>query len=270
LLHLPVQADEAAFGPTRLPIALALRNDVAIVVAAVRRRAPGQAGIGSLHDEMSGDGIRDGRQFLESIFPSPQGDFFECTDDEGEKAFLHRFVAADAAVRYRAGSAHLRRIPSPRCVRHRRNVWQGHVHSREVEDIVALDVALRRNDRDWFEALPDEITGPILHKLYYGHFFCHVFHQDYIVRKGHNTLELEHKMWRLLDARGAQFPAEHSFGHLYYANSALIDHFKSLDPCNCLNPGIGRTSKHERWHDKRQRYPEGPFLDGCQPRVDAQ
>jgi hypothetical protein len=30
------------------------------------------------------------------------GDFFECTPDEGEKAFLHRFAAAGAAIRYRA------------------------------------------------------------------------------------------------------------------------------------------------------------------------
>jgi D-lactate dehydrogenase len=179
--------------------------------------------------KMSGDGICDARRFLESIFPSAQGDFFECTDDEGEKAFLHRFVAAGAGVRYRA------------------------LHRREVEDMVALDVALRRNDRDWFETLPDEIASAILHKLYYGHFFCHVFHQDYIVRKGHNTLELEHQMWRLLDARGAQFPAEHNFGHLYYAKSELINHYKNLDPCNCFNPGIGRTSKRTRWHDDRHR-----------------
>ncbi len=67
-------------------------------------------------------------------------------------------------------------------------------HRREVEDMVALDVALRRNDRDWFETLPDEMASRILHKLYYGHFFCHVVHQDYIVRKGHNTLKLEHQM----------------------------------------------------------------------------
>src|SRR6266478_7142314 len=179
--------------------------------------------------KMSGEGIREARRFLESIFPSAQGDFFECTDDEGEKAFLHRFVAAGAGVRYRA------------------------LHRGEVEDMVALDVALRRNDREWFETLPDEIASVILHKLYYGHFFCHVFHQDYIVRKGHNTHELEHQMWQLLDARGAQFPAEHNFGHLYYAKSELINHYKNLDPCNCFNPGIGRTSKRTRWHDDRHR-----------------
>lgn len=176
--------------------------------------------------KMSGDGIIAARHFLESKFPSRHGGFFECTDDEGEKAFLHRFVTAGAGVRYRA------------------------VHRREVEDMVALDIALRRNDRDWFETLPDEIAAPILHKLYYGHFFCHVFHQDYIVKKGFDTLELEHKMWRLLDARGAQFPAEHNFGHLYYAKPELVNHYENLDPCNCFNPGIGHTSKRVRWQGK--------------------
>jgi len=48
-------------------------------------------------------------------------------------------------------------------------------------------------------------------------------------------------MWRLLDARGAQFPAEHNFGHLYDAKPELIHHYKSLDPSNSFNPGIGRT-----------------------------
>lgn len=173
---------------------------------------------------MAGAGIDDARHFLRSIFPSPRGNFFECTEDEGEKAFLHRFAAADAAIRYHA------------------------VHRREVEDIVALDVALRRNDPNWVETLPEEISRPIIHKLYYGHFFCHVFHQDYIVRKGHDTLELEHRMWKLLDQRGAQYPAEHNVGHLYEAKPALIDHYRSLDPCNCFNPGIGRTTQRAHWH----------------------
>jgi D-lactate dehydrogenase len=189
--------------------------------------------------KMSGDSIGDARRFLESRYPSAQGNFFECMEDEGEKAFLHRFAAAGAGVRFRA------------------------VHDREVEDIIALDVALRRNDRDWFETLPEEVESSILHKLYYGHFFCNVFHQDYIVRKGHNLLELERHMWRSLDVRGAQFPAEHNFGHLYKANSPLIDHYKGLDPCNCFNPGIGRTSKRTRWHDD-QPWEHHPGADAGQ------
>jgi D-lactate dehydrogenase len=84
--------------------------------------------------------------------------------------------------------------------------------------------------------------------MYYGHFFCHVFHQDYIVRKGVDPLALEHAMWALLDQRGAEYPAEHNVGHLYPAKPNLVSFYKELDPCNCLNPGIGQTSKQAHWH----------------------
>ena len=139
---------------------------------------------------MGGAGIAEARDYLTRLLPSANGDMFECTPDEGTAAFLHRFAVAGAAVRYRA------------------------VHAREVEDIVALDIALRRNDRDWVERLPPEIDAKIEKKLYYGHFFCHVFHQDYVVKKGHDCLALEHEMWTLLDGRGAEYPAEHNVGHL--------------------------------------------------------
>lgn len=162
--------------------------------------------------------------YLSSIFPSAAGDMFVCTAQEAEKAFLHRFVAAGAAVRYRT------------------------VHPETVEDIVALDIALPRNATDWMEILPPEIDAQIVRKLYYGHFFCHVFHQDYVVRKGCDPLELEHRMWALLDARRAEYPAEHNVGHLYPAKPALADFYRSLDPYNSFNPGVGQTSKKARWN----------------------
>ena len=164
--------------------------------------------------------------FLKQHFAaSPTGAFFHCDEEEGRKAFLHRFAVAGAAVRYRD------------------------THRRSVEDIVALDIALRRNDRDWVETLPTDIETTLVHKLYYGHFFCHVFHQDYIVRKGHDPLAIEHAMWALLDRRGAEYPAEHNVGHLYRATPALAAHYRALDPCNTFNPGIGQTSKHAGWGD---------------------
>ena len=174
--------------------------------------------------KVAGPDIEETRRHLASVFPSAGGDFFECTPEEGAKAFLHRFAAAGAAVRYRA------------------------MHRDEVEDIVALDIALKRNEREWFEVLPDEVSAPILIKMYYGHFFCHVFHQDYIVRKGNDPLALEHRMWELLDRRGAQYPAEHNVGHLYRAKPALKEFYKNLDPSNYFNPGIGQTSKRQHWH----------------------
>ena len=171
-------------------------------------------------------GIDEARAFLSKRFAQSGGAYFECTEEEGRKAFLHRFAAASAAVRYRA------------------------VHHREVEDIVALDIALRRNDRDWFERLPHKIEHAIVLKLYYGHFLCHVFHQDYIVAKGNNCLALEHEMLELLDIRGAEYPAEHNVGHLYEAKPQLAAFYERLDPCNCLNPGIGKTSKFAAYRDR--------------------
>jgi D-lactate dehydrogenase len=173
---------------------------------------------------MADGGIDEARAYLETIFPSAHGSFFECTQEEGTKAFLHRFAVAGAAVRYRA------------------------VHRKDVEDIVALDIALPRNCTGWFEHLPEGITSKLIHKLYYGHFFCQVFHQDYILKKGHDAMDVEHAIWKLLDERGAEYPAEHNVGHLYFAKPALLKHYKSLDPGNCFNPGIGRSSKRAHWH----------------------
>ncbi|MFC3694454.1 D-lactate dehydrogenase [Chenggangzhangella methanolivorans] len=173
--------------------------------------------------KMGGAGVAEAQAYLSVIFPSKTGAMFRCTPEEGKAAFLHRFAVAGAANRYRA------------------------IHAREVEDIVALDIALRRNDRDWVERLPAEIEAKIEKKLYYGHFFCHVFHQDYVVKKGHDCIAVEHEMWKLLDQRGAEYPAEHNVGHLYHAKPALADFYKKLDPTNSLNPGIGQTSKCRHW-----------------------
>lgn len=167
------------------------------------------------------------QQFLQHYFSAnTTGNYFLCTEEEGRKAFLHRFAVAGAAIRYRD------------------------THRSEVEDIVALDIALRRNDREWVETLPKEMDELIIHKLYYGHFLCHVFHQDYIVKKGVNPLAIEHQMWSLLDARGAEYPAEHNVGHLYVAKPALKKHYQKLDPTNSFNVGIGHTSKLKYWNQE--------------------
>lgn len=161
--------------------------------------------------------------WLQQFFAEHEGGYFHCTAEEGRKAFLHRFAVAGAAVRYRE------------------------VHRQQVQDIVALDIALRRDDADWFEQLPAAIESRLLHKLYYGHFLCHVFHQDYIARKGEDPMAIEHAMWALLDRRGAEYPAEHNVGHLYPAKPALAGFYRQLDPSNTFNPGIGQTSKAKGW-----------------------
>ncbi|MEM9027612.1 MAG: D-lactate dehydrogenase [Pseudomonadota bacterium] len=151
----------------------------------------------------------------------PDG-WFLCDKREAKLAGLHRFAAAGAAARY------------------------GVCHPNTVEDILALDIALRRNDDNWFEELPEEIEKDLVAKLYYGHFLCHVFHQDYAVRKGADPALVKSKMLALLDQRGAEYPAEHNVGHLYEAKPALARFYDELDPTNSFNPGIGKTSKQKR------------------------
>ncbi len=173
--------------------------------------------------KMAGTGVKEAQQYLQSYFAQGNGDFFVCTPEEGKKAFLHRFAAAGAAVRYHA------------------------VHADQVEDILALDIALRRNDTEWFETLPPEIDSQLVHKLYYGHFMCHVFHQDYVVKKGVDSHALKEQMLAILDRRGAEYPAEHNVGHLYHAKPDLQAFYQAADPTNSFNPGIGKTSKQKHW-----------------------
>lgn len=173
--------------------------------------------------KMAGEGIDEAKVWLKSFFATADGGYFECTPEEGAKAFLHRFAAAGSAVRYHA------------------------VHNKDVEDVLPLDIALRRNDRDWFEKLPPEIEKLLVHKLYCGHFMCHVMHQDYVLKKGVDPKELKEKMLALLDERGAQYPAEHNVGHLYKAQPQLKSFYKKADPTNSMNPGLGKTTKRKNW-----------------------
>lgn len=173
--------------------------------------------------KMSDDGIAEAKQYLDDVW-SIQGEceYFECSEEEGKKALLHRFAAAGAAIRYEA------------------------VHANKVEEILALDIALRRNDIDWVEQLPEEITKDLVVGLYYGHFMCHVFHQDYIFKKGTDTKKMKALMLKLLTEKGAKYPAEHNVGHLYEAEKQLQEFYHTLDPTNTFNPGIGKMSKFKR------------------------
>lgn len=176
--------------------------------------------------KMSDDGIAEAEEYLKEYFANSEkrsGSYFRCNDKEAEAAMLHRFATAGAATVYR------------------------NVHTKTVEDLVALDIALRRNDKEWFETLPESISQHFIHKLYYGHFFCSVFHQDYLAKKGTDCTKMKEEMLAILDQRGAQYPAEHNVGHLYHANSDLKNFYHELDPTNSFNPGIGKTSKKKFW-----------------------
>ncbi len=173
--------------------------------------------------KMSDGGIEETQKYLaEKWKDETDFDFFECNAEETQAALLHRFAVAGAAIRYQT------------------------IHSNEYEEILALDIALRRNDLDWVEKIPPEVQENLKVALYYGHFMCHVFHQDYVFKKGTDLKKMKKIMLEMLDAKGAKYPAEHNVGHLYDAEQTLKTFYEGLDPTNTFNPGIGKTSKHKR------------------------
>ncbi|MEM1269459.1 MAG: D-lactate dehydrogenase [Bacteroidota bacterium] len=172
---------------------------------------------------MSDAGIDEARDYLARTWSQTEGvGFFECTEEEQEAALLHRFAAAGAAIRYQ------------------------NLHQKTTEEVLALDIALLGNDPEWVEKLPPEITEHLDLALYYGHFMCHVFHQDYIFKKGTDLERMKTLMLAHLDAKGAKYPAEHNVGHMYEAEQTLKAFYTELDPTNTFNPGIGKSAKKRR------------------------
>ena len=170
--------------------------------------------------DMSDEGIEEARKYLEKEWSSLDGvGFFECNEDEQQSALMHRFAAAGAAIRYQT------------------------IHQRKTEEVLALDIALLGNDTEWMEKIPDDIKEDLDLSLYYGHFMCHVFHHDYILKKGTNIKAVKEKLLKLLDQKSAKYPAEHNVGHMYKADETLQKHYRELDPTNTFNPGIGFTDK---------------------------
>ena len=166
------------------------------------------------------EAIDEAREYLSETWGRIDGvDFFECNEKEQEAALLHRFSAAGAGIRYQ------------------------NLHQRTTEDVLALDIALLSSDPDWVEELPPEITENMQLALYYGHYFCHVFHNVYVFRKGTDVQRIKEMMLERLKAKGAKYPAEHNVGHMYEADPVLKSFYEELDPTNTFNPGIGKTRK---------------------------
>ena len=164
-------------------------------------------------------------QLLEEFFAAPEheGAFFECDAEEAQSATLIRFGVASAASRFFV------------------------MHRAEASAMVTFDVALRRDDEDWLERLPPHIAEQLLESVYFGHFFCHVLHQDHVAKKGVDPVALKQEMTALLESRGAAVPAEHNYGRLYPAPAPMVEHFQQLDPLNMFNAGVGETSPRRRW-----------------------
>ena len=173
--------------------------------------------------EMTDEGIKEAEKYFNNFFKNNEGDFFICNSKEAKKAMLHRYVSASAIGRYQA------------------------LNKKNIGDMMSLDIAFPRNEKKWLEVLPKSIDDQIEYKFYYGHLFCHVFHHNYILKKGANGEKLKKQLLNIYDRVGAEYPAEHNIGHEYYAKPVLKDFYKNLDPTNTFNPGIGKSSKKKYW-----------------------
>ncbi|WP_392384456.1 D-lactate dehydrogenase [Marinomonas primoryensis] len=180
--------------------------------------------------ETSNDGVAEAQAYLDTFFKDNEGDYFACTDREADQAILHRFVTGGALTRY-----HI-------------------MNGKDLGSIMTIDVAFPRNERDWFEVLPQDIDDKIAVKMYYGHFFCHVMHQNYIMKKGVDGKAVKKQILASYDVRGAEYPAEHNVGHEYLAKPALREFYQKTDPTNSFNSGIGGTSKLKNWQALRDEH----------------
>ncbi|MEM6458573.1 MAG: D-lactate dehydrogenase [Planctomycetota bacterium] len=166
------------------------------------------------------DAIEETRAYLADRWA--ERDYFECDDRERAAGLMHRFAAAGAGLRYQT------------------------MHSATTEEELALDVARLSPDDSWTQPPPPEVAKHLDRLLRYGHFFCYVFHENYVFRKGTDLARMKRLLLDRLDETHAKYPAEHSVGHLYEAEDALRRFHEELDPTNTFNPGIGRTDKSPR------------------------
>jgi D-lactate dehydrogenase len=173
--------------------------------------------------ETRNEGADEAQAYFEKLLPNAQGDFFVCTESEAKKAMLQRFAIGGGIGRFFT------------------------LNKKTTGPLMTIDVALRRNEKEWLRELPPELAEKVEHEFNYGHFFCHVMHHNYIMKSGVDAKAVKQQILASFDARGAEYPAEHNVGHEYAAKDTLKAFYKKCDPVNVFNPGIGKTSKAKHW-----------------------
>ena len=164
------------------------------------------------------------RQVLHEVTrENDAGAFFECSPKEGDAALLNRLVAGGSPARYNL------------------------IHSKETNGMVTFDVALPRNYAKWYEFLPEDLLEQCAAPYRGGHFMCHVFHWDFVVKAGVDPQAIKARMMSLLDEIGAKYPAEHNVGNQYCAEPEHAAFFRELDPSNTFNAGVGKMSKYRNY-----------------------
>ena len=118
----------------------------------------------------------------------------------------------------------------------------------------SVDYAMPKNSG---EAPPLEKEGssvngnqPIpLKRMRYSHFGCNVVHEDIAYDLGVDVHIAHLGLKNSVSGCGGRLPAEHGHGTEYIAPKESQDRWKSMDPLNVMNPGIGGLSSKFKYKD---------------------
>ena len=174
-------------------------------------------------DDERSHNIASAARFLKQHISEYDGTVHTCSDKEAQALLVFRSAATAAMFRYYD------------------------LNKSNFGEMLSTDIALPRNATDWDEQLPEHLKKQVSKTFYLGHFFCHVLHQDYLLKPAVSLKAFKDELLAFYTQRNIEYPAEHNVGHIYKANAELHHFYKKLDPTNSLNPGIGQTSKLRNW-----------------------
>ena len=86
----------------------------------------------------------------------------------------------------------------------------------------------------------DGTAAKPLKRMRYSHFGCNVVHEDLAYAPGVDLHEAKYALKKTVEKdHGGKLPAEHGHGTEYVATPAAHKRWKTMDPLNVLNPGVG-------------------------------
>mmetsp|Transcript_4894 Transcript_4894/g.7436 ORF Transcript_4894/g.7436 Transcript_4894/m.7436 type:complete len:696 (+) Transcript_4894:104-2191(+) len=118
----------------------------------------------------------------------------------------------------------------------------------------SVDYAMPKNSG---EAPPLEKQGSSVHgdqaiplkRMRYSHFGCNVVHEDLAYDLGVDVHSAHVGLKNSVSGCGGKLPAEHGHGTEYDAPKESQDRWKTMDPLNVMNPGIGGLSAKFKYKD---------------------
>ena len=135
------------------------------------------------------------------------------------------------------------RYPEP-SLHYCRTEAMGKNHRAPDKEINARALGILRIHRasvaKWTAEEPARLTAQLIDR-------CALAHADMTSTNDEQHTRQSWAVRNVLEKRGAEYPAEHNVGHLYQAKPDLAEFYKSVDPTNSMNPGIGKMSKKKNY-----------------------